>query len=156
MKQKRSVLTKKYLQKHRMVQRPICGVRYSCSCRGINYQILLISPLLANPGDVFESHYVCMLVHKAWLADEFFCRPSSWSINSELDREIRRFEAWVPMGNSGFVFQPTPRVYIFLYGPKKKLFNGFLKQPRVDTYLELAVIAKDLKSTLTKGVSQSV
>ena len=39
---------------------------------------------------------------------------------------------------------------------QKKFFNGFLKQPRVDIYLELAVIAKDLKSTLTKGVSQSV
>ena len=85
--------------------------------------------------------YVCSST-KPGLLTSFSVDPArSWSINSELDREIRRFEAWVPVGNSGFVFQPTPRVYIFLYGPKKKLFNGFLKQPRVDIYLGLVVIA---------------
>ena len=60
-----------------------------------------------------------------------------------------------PWGIQDLSFNPRQEFTFFSMG-QKKFFNGFLKQPRVDIYLELAVIAKDLKSTLTKSVSQSV
>ena len=58
-----------------------------------------------------------------------------------------------PWGIQDLSFNPRQEFTFFSMG-QKKFFNGFLKQPRVDIYLELAVT--DLKSTLTKGVSQSV
>ena len=154
MKQKRSVLTKKYLNiawfKDQSVVFVIHVVVVASTIKSCWFRRFWQIPETCSSLIM----YVCSST-KPGLLTSFSVDPAldqliaNWTVKLEDSR--REF----PWGIQDLSFNPRQEFTFFSMG-QKKFFNGFLKQPRVDTYLELAVIAKDLKSTLTKGVSQSV